>query len=320
MIFYLITSTLCMGLLLLFYRLVLEKEKMLHINRGFLLFSLLFSLIIPIVPVGIADQVPGWIQQQFDVQNSITQPHSTGVEYLPPGAEYVTPTEAEGLNRSSSFSWPMLLLAVYVMISTLLAARLLRVIHMIQPKSRTRSILKTVCLIPLFTAFAILFGCEATTPDMQTNDNEIHIAFTDSELIVVNDESMAVSEFEAMLNSLPEGPDYQFVIEQHPDMLTGPVMNVNRIIHNFQLEDGYQPNYIAVIEIDDAGNIRLDGEEVLKDDLERALIEITADHQPIINFRVHRGSDFQLIRDVQDLLRKSGALRINYFSIRSQSH
>ncbi len=463
MIFYLITSILCMGLLLLFYHHVLEKEKMLHINRGFLLFSLLFSLVIPIVPVGIADQVPGWIQQQFDVQKSIEQSHSSsGAEYLPPEVEYVTPAEVQEANRSSAFSWPILFLTVYVIISTLLAARLIRIIHMIQlkakrnprklyqgcelvllndkvvphtfmntifvnrqeyesggisnevfiheqthakqkhtldllfvevlkilfwfnpilnyykkaitqnhefladeavvrsgaeisdyqtlllktlighpqcslshsfsypvtkkrlmmmiqPQSRTRTLLKTACLIPLFTAFAYLFGCEATTPDIQTNDNEIHIAFTDSELIVVNGETMAVPEFEEMLNTLPEDRDYQFVIEEHSDMLTGPVMSVNRIIHTYQLEDGYEPNYIAVIEIDDAGNIRLDGKEVLKDDLERALIEIIADHQPIINFRVHQDSDFQLILDVQTLLRKSGALRINYSTVRYHS-
>lgn len=44
---YILKFTLCLGLLLGFYHLVLEKEKMHHFNRFYLLGSLLFSLAIP---------------------------------------------------------------------------------------------------------------------------------------------------------------------------------------------------------------------------------------------------------------------------------
>ncbi len=65
MITYLIYSTVCMGLLLLFYHVFLEKEKMHHLNRGYLIFSLIFSLAIPLIPVGMTGSIlPGLQNQQ----------------------------------------------------------------------------------------------------------------------------------------------------------------------------------------------------------------------------------------------------------------
>jgi len=55
MILYLLKSTLCLALLLGAYHLFLEKEKMHRFNRFFLLFSLVFSLTIPLLPVGLAE-------------------------------------------------------------------------------------------------------------------------------------------------------------------------------------------------------------------------------------------------------------------------
>lgn len=46
---FLLKSTLCLGLLYAVYFFLLEKEKMHHFNRFFLLFSLVFSLIIPFI-------------------------------------------------------------------------------------------------------------------------------------------------------------------------------------------------------------------------------------------------------------------------------
>lgn len=60
MILYLVTSTLCLTLLLLVYYFYLEEEKMHKFNRVYLLFSLVFSLTIPLIPVGIFDNLPGW--------------------------------------------------------------------------------------------------------------------------------------------------------------------------------------------------------------------------------------------------------------------
>ncbi|MEP5939275.1 MAG: peptidase M56, partial [Maribacter dokdonensis] len=44
---YLLKSTACMGIFLVFYKLLLEKESMHHFKRFFLLTALIFSLIIP---------------------------------------------------------------------------------------------------------------------------------------------------------------------------------------------------------------------------------------------------------------------------------
>lgn len=50
MIVYLLKVTLCSSCLLLFYRLVLEREKMFRFNRFYLLGSLLLSVVLPLVP------------------------------------------------------------------------------------------------------------------------------------------------------------------------------------------------------------------------------------------------------------------------------
>jgi len=53
MITYLLKSTACLLLLLLVYHFLLEREKMHHFNRYFLLFSLVFSLTIPLLTFNI---------------------------------------------------------------------------------------------------------------------------------------------------------------------------------------------------------------------------------------------------------------------------
>lgn len=53
MITYLLKVTLCSGCLLLFYRLVLERESTFHFNRFFLLGGLLLSVGLPLVPIEI---------------------------------------------------------------------------------------------------------------------------------------------------------------------------------------------------------------------------------------------------------------------------
>lgn len=53
MITYLLKVTLCSSCLLLFYRLVLEREKMFRFNRLYLLGTLLLSVVLPLVPIEI---------------------------------------------------------------------------------------------------------------------------------------------------------------------------------------------------------------------------------------------------------------------------
>ena len=56
MILYLLKSGACLLILLGVYKFFLEKEKMLHFNRYFLLFSLIFSFSIPLISVEIAQE------------------------------------------------------------------------------------------------------------------------------------------------------------------------------------------------------------------------------------------------------------------------
>lgn len=55
MIFYLLFTTICMGLVLLFYHIVLANERMYQINRWYLVVGLAFSLLVPFLPMGIID-------------------------------------------------------------------------------------------------------------------------------------------------------------------------------------------------------------------------------------------------------------------------
>jgi bla regulator protein BlaR1 len=72
MITYFIKFILCSFALLLFYRLFLEKEKMHHFNRFYLLASILFSLTIPLVSIELTN--PGPVEYASVVQKLNTYP------------------------------------------------------------------------------------------------------------------------------------------------------------------------------------------------------------------------------------------------------
>lgn len=136
MISYLIYSTVSMGLLLLFYHAVLEKEKMHYINRGYLMFSLIFSLVIPFIPVGIAeaDSLLSWLnlRQAPEIQPfpESAYPYGKMLEF---GDEGIMP-----LKGPPASTVPFLLqiaLFVYSIIAIILFLRLLRILHMIQMKA-----------------------------------------------------------------------------------------------------------------------------------------------------------------------------------------
>ncbi len=133
MITYLIYSTLSLGILLLIYRTVLIKEKMYHFNRGYLLFSLVFSLTIPLVPVGIfGDFLMPHEISEISAPSSVQNSESVEVYPFIDGESYQTNAEAgsgaEGLFTS-------LLIGIYVIVVLILFVRLLRIIHMIQVRA-----------------------------------------------------------------------------------------------------------------------------------------------------------------------------------------
>lgn len=74
---YIIKIVLCSGLLILIYHLLLEREKIYKFNRGYLLFSIAFSFIIPLISIKVSSSVgliPGsFYQTNTVVQNTIPQ-------------------------------------------------------------------------------------------------------------------------------------------------------------------------------------------------------------------------------------------------------
>lgn len=129
MTLYLISSILCMGILLLFYHAVLEKEKMHHINRVYLVFSLIFSVSIPLIPVGMVDSVIPWFQNQ---QISEIQ-YLSQEAWLKIGPEEMTQSlETSG---TSLYSLSQIAFLIYAMIAGVLFVRLIRIIYMIQLKA-----------------------------------------------------------------------------------------------------------------------------------------------------------------------------------------
>lgn len=129
MTLYLISSILCMGILLLFYHAVLEKEKMHHINRVYLVFSLIFSVSIPLIPVGMVDSVIPWFQNQ---QISEIQ-YLSQEAWLKTGQEEMTQTPET--SDTSLYSLSQIAFLIYAMIAGMLFVRLIRIIHMIQLKA-----------------------------------------------------------------------------------------------------------------------------------------------------------------------------------------
>lgn len=188
---------------------------------------------------------------------------------------------------------------------------------MTKSHSPTRSVLKAVCLIPLFFTLGFFFGCDSTQVDPQTAEKEIHITFTGSELIIVNDESMTVPEFEEMVNELSEDHEFQFFIESHPDMQAGPVMAVNRIVNQYRtVKEDKRVKWI-VIELKEAGEIYLDDENISTEQLQERIEKMADDSNLNVNLRVHPQAEMNEVSDVQKLLRENNIQRINYSSIQN---
>jgi len=88
MTLYLIRSGLCLLVLLAAYRFLLEKEKMLHFNRAWLLFSLIFSFIVPFIPLTNYfqsaqrnNEIPGLL---VEIDHLIAPPHPAAGTVLQP--------------------------------------------------------------------------------------------------------------------------------------------------------------------------------------------------------------------------------------------
>ncbi|TVQ03294.1 MAG: hypothetical protein EA359_09915 [Balneolaceae bacterium] len=137
MISYLIYSAISMGILILFYYAILFKEKTFHINRVFLLFSLIFSLIIPLIPVGISGPQITFFQNDKtdDILTSDT-PFTIVTDANMPEFEENPVYENEENSASTYELFILLLTGFYASGVLFLFIRLLRIEHMIQLKIR----------------------------------------------------------------------------------------------------------------------------------------------------------------------------------------
>lgn len=121
MITYLLKSGLCLALLLAFYHLFLEREKMHRFNRFYLLGSVLFSFIAPSIIIYVE------ATQKVTIPVAFTQ--STTVEELGFFAQY--------------FTIQNVLWSVYIIVSSVLFIRFIKNLYHIIYKIRTHEVIKS---------------------------------------------------------------------------------------------------------------------------------------------------------------------------------
>lgn len=123
MISYLIYSTVCMGLVLLFYHAVLARDKIYQINRWYLLGGLLFSLVIPFIPIGIYDSLISISSNTEVPQISVLQVSGNL-------------TDTKSVNPASYFEWiTPLLLYLYGIVTFILSVRMILNLYRLQLES-----------------------------------------------------------------------------------------------------------------------------------------------------------------------------------------
>lgn len=121
MITYIINSAICSILLLLVYRILLQREKMYAFNRLYLLFSILFSLLVPFLSFRVSQDAPALLE---DIYLPAIIPFELEAHVLP-----VTGSPAPAVEGISvSFIATM----IYALISIILLVRFIRNLHRIR--------------------------------------------------------------------------------------------------------------------------------------------------------------------------------------------
>lgn len=122
---FLIKSSISLLALLIFYHFILEKEKMFHFNRYFLLVSLFISLAVPFTVFE--------IEQDFPIMsNKINSQQVTTTDIHPIQAEVTNINVLEQTNYWIFFLW-----LTYGVITLVLSFRFIRNIHIITSKTKT---------------------------------------------------------------------------------------------------------------------------------------------------------------------------------------
>jgi len=123
MITYIIKSAICSILLLLVYRLVLQREKMYAFNRLYLLFSILFSLLVPFLSFQVSQDAPALLED-------IYLPAIIPLE--PEAQPHPLPSIASPAPATNDISLSFIALIIYALITTILLARFIRNLYRIR--------------------------------------------------------------------------------------------------------------------------------------------------------------------------------------------
>lgn len=388
MISYLIYSTICIGLVLLFYHAFLAREKTYQINRWYLLGGLLFSLIVPFMPFGISDSL-----LNLSTNTNVPQIISSGIEYT--NSESVlqvsgNSTEQNFVSHTSFFAWiTPFLFWFYGVVTLILSFRLIRHLYRMQLKSMKnpatsfkgyKVVLIDEEIVPHTFWKTIFVNKEQYENDGISEEVLTHELFhakqnhTFDILIIeflkticwfnpvlyfykkavqVNHEYIAD---EKVLSHGADIADYQTLLlrmrtAKSPHYLSTSLnfnitkkrfkmMTLNNskyrsyfklalIIPFFVLlgitfgcepasmEQNSQAEQIN-LELIDTETIKLNGKTVSASEFGTAFSNMPLDpKRTLINLKVHKSAPMGLVSDVQKVLRKNGALKINYSTVQT---
>ena len=134
MIPYLINSLICGLILYLAYILLLENENIHHFKRGYLLFSLIFSLIIPIIQLNItASHVTETPKQTTVILTGLYEKHNSVNELI----DQKSTALLSSLQNDVHTNFPVIAGVVYLLVTTVLFFRfLLNILSIIKQKRR----------------------------------------------------------------------------------------------------------------------------------------------------------------------------------------
>jgi len=134
MIPYLINSLICGLILYLAYILLLENENIHHFKRGYLLFSLIFSLIIPIIQLNItASNATETPKQTTVILTGLYEKHNSVNELI----DQKSTALLSSLQNDVHTNFPVIAGVVYLLVTTVLFFRfLLNILSIIKQKRR----------------------------------------------------------------------------------------------------------------------------------------------------------------------------------------
>jgi beta-lactamase regulating signal transducer with metallopeptidase domain len=130
MIVYLLKSALCLFVLLLIHRLVLQREAMHQFNRYFLLIAVAGSFLIPLISIEVPAEAKASIIE-VSQEDSFSQD-------LPENFAPIEGMSSISINENgvNQFNWQMMLWIIYGSISLVFLIRFLRNINLLQDKIR----------------------------------------------------------------------------------------------------------------------------------------------------------------------------------------